>query len=125
VKEIDLLPASPIGTWTVFRFRRHGIIQAKHVGNEGFAVTVSFDLPNEVEQQLRGSLGDLGEAAKHALLISAYRQGRISIGRIAAILGLGIVATQQWLLDHDVPINYSEKEFADDCATLDRLYPNG
>lgn len=88
-------------------------------------MTVSFELPNELESELRGAFGDLGLAAKNALLINAYRQGRISIGRLAETMNMGVIEVQEWLAKHDVPINYSAEDLADDLSTLERLLPNG
>ena len=89
------------------------------------AMTVSFELPNEIEQQLRVAFGDLGQAAKRALLINAYREGQISIGRLAETLGMGTIEAQQWLADQNVPMNYSAEDFAADCRTIDKLFPGG
>ena len=43
----------------------------------GLAVSISFDLPAAVEDQLRRELADLDVAAKEAALVELYRQGRI------------------------------------------------
>ena len=88
-------------------------------------MSVSFELPREVEHHLQVALGDLGQAAKEALLINAYRHGQISIGRLAETLGMGVIAAQQWLADQRVPINYSVEDFEADCRTLERLFPKG
>lgn len=88
-------------------------------------MTVSFDLPTEIEHELRSLFGDLGKAAKDALLIDAYRQGQISIGRIAETLGMERIQAHQWLAGHNVPINYSVEDFEADRSTLNKLFPNG
>jgi predicted HTH domain antitoxin len=87
------------------------------------AVSVTFNLPSEVEHQLQDIFGDLGQAAKSALLIDAYRRGRISIGRLAETLGMGVIEAQQWLADQGVPQNYGLEEFRADCRTIERMFP--
>ena len=50
--------------------------------------TVSFQLPDDVEQQLRRELGDLDAVAKEAALVELYRQGQLSHGKLAEGLGI-------------------------------------
>jgi predicted HTH domain antitoxin len=88
-------------------------------------MTVSFNLPNEIEDQLRVAFGDLGEAAKNALLVTAYRQGTISIGRLAATKGMGVIEAQKWLSDQGIPINYGLEAYEADCRTIAQLFPQG
>ena len=88
-------------------------------------MTISFDLPTDLEQQLRMSLGNLGQAAKEALLIKAYTQGRISVGRIAESLDMGVLQAQQWLFDNGIPLNYTVDDLKADQETLAKLFPEG
>ena len=88
-------------------------------------MSVSFELPSEVEHHLQVAFGDLGQAAKQALLMDAYRRGQISIGRLAETLGMGVIEAQQWLADQKIPMNYSVEDFEADCRTIERLFPKG
>jgi predicted HTH domain antitoxin len=88
-------------------------------------VTITFDLPSEIENQLQVAFGDLGEAAKQALLINAYQRGRISIGRLAETLGMGVIEAQKWLADQGVPNNYGLEQYQADCQTIAKLFPKG
>ncbi len=88
-------------------------------------MSVSFELPSSVEQHLQVALGDLGQAAKQALLMDAYRRGQISIGGLAKTLGMGVIEAQQWLADQGVPQNYGIEEYLADCQTIERLFPAG
>jgi predicted HTH domain antitoxin len=87
------------------------------------AVSISFELPSEVEQHLQVALGDLGLAAKQSLLMDAYRLGQISIGGLAKTLGMGVIEAQQWLTDQGVPQNYGLEAFQADVRTIERLFP--
>lgn len=51
-------------------------------------MSVSFDLPESIERQLREELGDLDAAAKEATLVELYRQGKLSHGKFAEGLGV-------------------------------------
>ena len=87
-------------------------------------MTVSFELPTEIEQQLAISFGDLGVAAKQSLLLDAYRQGRVSIGKLAETLGMGVIEAQQWLASKHAMLNYGLDELKADRRTLDKLFDN-
>ena len=64
--------------------------------------TVSFQLPDDVEKQLRQELGDLDIAAKEAALVELYRQGRLSHGKLAESLGISRYETDALLKRHNV-----------------------
>lgn len=84
-------------------------------------MAVSFQLEDDLEQQLRRDLGDLGPVARDALLIEAYRLGKLSIGRLARTLGLGVLEADAWLAQRGVPLNYTFEDFRADQQTLNEL----
>lgn len=86
-------------------------------------MAVSFELPKEVEDDLRDELGDLNQAAKEALLIECYRQARISIGYLAQALGMGVVEASEWLRTRGVPLNYTPEDLRADVEALERILP--
>ena len=82
-------------------------------------MSITFELP-ELEETLRADYGNLNQAAKEALLIDAYRTRRLSIGRLAEVLGYSISHTTAWLDEHRVGPNYSVEDFDVDRATLQK-----
>ena len=64
--------------------------------------TISFQLPDNVERQLRRELGDLDAAAKEAALVELYRQGQLSHGKLAEGLGISRYETDAVLKRHNV-----------------------
>ncbi len=60
-------------------------------------------------------------AARDALLIAAYRMGKLSIGRLARTLGIGVIEVDQWLAQRGVSLNYSFEDFKADEQTLQEL----
>lgn len=84
-------------------------------------MSITFHLEDDLEQQLRRDLGDLGQAAREALLIEAYRQGKLSIGRLARTLGMGVLEADEWLARRGVSLNYDFDDFQADQATLRSL----
>jgi predicted HTH domain antitoxin len=81
-------------------------------------MTITFQLEDDLEQQLRRDLGDLSHAARESLLIEAYRMGNLSIGRLARTLGMGVIEADQWLAQRSVALNYSFEAFQADQRTV-------
>ncbi|MEX0711811.1 MAG: UPF0175 family protein [Pirellulales bacterium] len=75
-------------------------------------MTISFNLPESLEQQLRDELGNLDQAAKEAALVELYRQGKLSHGRLAEGLGISRYQADAVLKRHHV---------TEDLITLDEL----
>jgi predicted HTH domain antitoxin len=84
-------------------------------------MSIKFDLPKKVEDDLQRELGDLSQAAKEALLVECYREGRISIGYLAQALGMGVIEADEWLHKRGVPLNYTPQDLRADFEALERL----
>lgn len=84
-------------------------------------MTVSFQLEDDLEAQLSRDLGDLNVAARDALLIEAYRMGKLSVGRLARTLEISVLETDEWLAARGVPLNYTIEDFMADRQTLREL----
>jgi predicted HTH domain antitoxin len=86
-------------------------------------MSVTFELPADVEQDLRQEWRDLDQAAKEAFVIYGYNAGRLSLGYVAHILGLDTtLQAQDWLTQRGVPLNYSLADLESDRRTLARLF---
>ncbi len=80
-------------------------------------MTIVVHLEDDLEEQLRRELGDLSQAAHDALLIEAYRKGKLSIGRLARTLHIGVLEADQWLAERGAPLNYTFEDFQADERT--------
>jgi hypothetical protein len=60
-------------------------------------VTISFEIPQEIEQQIRMTGVDLGRDAKEVYLMEQYRQAKISHRQLEEALDLSFHATEQLL----------------------------
>lgn len=78
--------------------------------------TVSFQLPDHIERQLRQKLGDLDVAAKEAALVELYRQGQLSHGKLAESLGISRYETDAVLKRHNVTEDLLTREEFDQQA---------
>jgi len=85
-------------------------------------MSVSFDLPEGIEKQLRDELGDLDQAAKEAALVELYRLGKLSHGRLAECLGTSRYDTDAVLKRHNVTGDLpSLDEIDEQVACLDAM----
>lgn len=65
-------------------------------------MTVTFDLPADIEQNLRREFGDVAQAAKEAAMVELYRQRRITSSDFSRALGLSRLETEAVLQRHGV-----------------------
>lgn len=65
-------------------------------------MSITFDLPPELERDLRRQLGDIEQAAKEAALVELYRQLKLSHGQLANALGLSRDELNALLKKHNV-----------------------
>ena len=65
-------------------------------------VSVTFDLPAEVEAKLRREYPDLAAEVKGAYGLELFRRGELSHYELAQVLGLDHLETDAWLKRHGV-----------------------
>lgn len=79
---------------------------------------ITFELPPHIEEELRGKLGDLSQAARDAFLVQCYHAEKLSAGQVAEILGRGVLETETWLAQRGAMIHYSVEDFEADWKSL-------
>ncbi len=85
-------------------------------------MTVSFDIPSDLEASLRDDVADLGAEAKEAFLVSLYRQGRLSHLALSRALGLDRFETDDVLHKYHVTEDLgSTADYLADAKTLQKL----
>ena len=88
-------------------------------------MAVSFQLPTDLEHELRRALRDLDAEAKEALLVSLYRQRKLSHVALSKVLGLDRFETEDVLRRHNVTEDLGTVEdYLADAATLAKLRTN-
>jgi predicted HTH domain antitoxin len=65
-------------------------------------MTISFEIPREIEQQIRANGANLDREAREAYLVELYRQDRISHHQLTEALGLSRLETDGVLKRHKV-----------------------
>jgi predicted HTH domain antitoxin len=86
-------------------------------------MSLTLNLPPSAERAFLDAWGDqIDKKGLEALAVEGYREGKLSLGKLAELLGFETThEADQWLADRAVAINYSVNEFRKDCRTLDAL----
>ncbi|MDZ4658104.1 MAG: UPF0175 family protein [Bythopirellula sp.] len=85
-------------------------------------MTVSFELPNDLQHELQAAFGDLGQAAKEALAVRGYSERKYGLSTLRRLLGLETRwDVEKWMADHQIVRNYSVEDLESDIETLRSL----
>ena len=85
-------------------------------------MSISFDLPASVEEQLRRDHANLDGLAKEAALVEIYRQGSITQHQLAEFLDKTRFEIDELLKQHNVTEDrVTAEEVTEQVATLRRL----
>ena len=79
-------------------------------------MTIRFELPQDIEQQVRTNGADLNREARELYLIGLYRQDRISHAQLRQALDVSFHEAERLIQEHgaghDIPIEEFEAERA-------------
>jgi len=86
-------------------------------------MTLILNLPSPAEHAFRDAWGDqIDRKGLEALALEGYREGKLSLGKLAELLGLATTHdADRWLAERGVALNYAVDDFHNDCRTLDHL----
>jgi hypothetical protein len=84
-------------------------------------MAISIELPPELEASLRKDVENLEHAAKEALLVELYRQGKLTESQLGRALGLSRLEVDGLLKMHGVFLDISAQEVADESRGLRQL----
>ncbi len=79
-------------------------------------MTISFELPRDIEEHVRTNGADLNREARELYLVELYRQDRISHAQLREALNVSFHEAEKLIKDHgaghDVPVEEFEAERA-------------
>jgi predicted HTH domain antitoxin len=81
-------------------------------------MTISFEIPPNIEQRVRTAGADPNREAKEIYLIDLYRQERITHDDLSEALGLGFHQTQQLIKEHGAGDDFTLAEFEAERTVL-------
>jgi predicted HTH domain antitoxin len=84
-------------------------------------MAITIELPEEVEQLLKTEWPDLSRRAVEAVVLEGYRDGVLSGGKVAEILGLSFSESEAFLKKHGALLDYDEEDLRRDLETIGGL----
>lgn len=84
-------------------------------------MVVTFELPQEVERQLRRDWNNLDQIAKESLAVEALRAGKLSLGQFAHMLGLSAYEADGFLKRRGVMLDQTDDELQRELGVLRRV----
>jgi predicted HTH domain antitoxin len=83
-------------------------------------MSVTIELPEEIEQQLQTEWGNLPRRALEALAVEGYRCGALSAGQVAEMLQLSVWETESFLNEREAYLHYTEEDLRQDIEASER-----
>lgn len=84
-------------------------------------MSVTIELPEEIERQLETEWGNLPRRALEAVALEGYRSGALTLAQLRRILGLETrMEADAFLKQHGVHLEYSVEDLRRDRETLER-----
>jgi predicted HTH domain antitoxin len=84
-------------------------------------MSISFEIPKEIEHQLRSNGANLDEEAKEAYLVELYRKEKITHHQLSQALSLSRYETDGVLKRHGVEQELSHEEFRSQVTSLGKM----
>ena len=81
-------------------------------------MNISFELPQDIDEQIRTEGADLNGEARAAYLVELYRQERITHHQLAEALGLGRLETDGLLKRYEVSPGPALEELRAEIGSL-------
>ncbi len=73
-------------------------------------MSVTIDLPEKIEHQLREQWGDLPRRALEAFALEGYRSGAPSAGQVAEVLRHSVWETESFLHERGAGLDYAAED---------------
>lgn len=86
-------------------------------------MTIQFETPRDIEQELSTNGADLNDQAREAFLVELYRQDRITHHQLAEALGLSRLETERVLKRHKVSSGPTLEDLRAEIGSLRDVKP--
>ncbi len=84
-------------------------------------MAITIELPLDVEELLRTVWPNLSRRALEAVALEGYRDGALSRGKVAELLGLTFSESESLLKRHELHSDYGSGELQRDLDLIKRL----
>ncbi len=86
-------------------------------------MTISFEIPHDIERQIRSKDADLNHKAREAFLVELFREHKISHRQLGEALGLEAYETDGVLKRYNVGLGISTEELREEALSLRSVTP--
>ena len=86
-------------------------------------MSITINLPEEIEFQLKEQWGDLPRRALEALALEGYRSGALSAGQVAEVFQLSAWQTESFFHERGAELDYTAEDLERDVAESERVLP--
>ena len=87
------------------------------------SLTISLEVPRDIIVALNVPESQVGARIKELVALELFREGHISSGKAAELLGWPKIEFARLLARHDIPyFTQSSEELADELATIERTH---
>ena len=87
-------------------------------------MTITFDLPADVEQALRKSTDDVAATARETCLVGLFRQGKITQFQLRQALGVSRFEIDEVLKRHEIFLDQTAEEVIRESEGIRELREN-
>ena len=84
-------------------------------------MSVTIELPEDIERQLEREWKNLSRRALEALATEGYRTGTLSRGQVGKMLNLDFWGTEAFLKEREAYLHYSAEDLEQDRLANERL----
>lgn len=84
-------------------------------------MSITIELPAEIESKLTSDWGDLSRAALEALAVEGYRQHKLTRTQVGRMLGFDLWRTEAFLKEREAYLDYNVDDLERDRETHERL----
>ena len=84
-------------------------------------IKTEIELPSDILYSQGVYKNRIGYFVKKNFLLELYREGKVSLGRMAALLGMNLVEMMGVMKDSNIPLNYGIEELEEDMKTAKKL----
>jgi predicted HTH domain antitoxin len=84
-------------------------------------MSVTIEMPEEIEQQLQKEWENLPRRALEALAVEGYRSGALTRAQVGRMINLNFWETEAFLKEREAYLHYSEEDLEQDLVTQKRL----
>lgn len=84
-------------------------------------IKTEIELPSDILYSQGVYKNRIGYFVKKNFLLELYREGKVSLGRMAALLGMNLVEMMGVMKDSNISLNYGIEELEEDMETAKKL----